>query len=254
MSKRSVVFFMVYHKRPEITRMSLWHMAKVAKKFRDAGHEVDTIVIGSEPEQRDYCEKLGLEHFWFENDPLFEKMKFAWVSARNKERDYICWLGSNNVHSDEFWDKSMKKIDGDPIASFGTKNFTVVDSNPENKKTMVWSRRRYHVCSCGQFFYTKTIKKTIDLNNVFTRPKNSKEGSDFDGSINNELVNRWGKDVIQTHEECNGLDCIDIKSDTDIHSFKRYETGRYPQEYTRDELYSMFEELQMLESGAFKDA
>jgi hypothetical protein len=254
MDKKSVVFFMVYHKRPELTRMSLWHMAKVAKKFRDAGHEVDTIVIGSEPEQRDYCEKLGIEHLWFKNDPLFEKMKFAWMSAKEKNRDYICWMGSNNVHSDEFWEKSMKKINGHAVASFGTKNFTIVDSNPKNQKTMKWTRRRYHTCSCGQFFFTRTIKKTINFQEVFSRPKNSQEGNDFDGSINNQLVQRWGPSIIEAHEDSDGLDCIDIKSDTDIHSFDRYTKGRYPQDFTRDEIYSKFEELQMLESGEFRYA
>ena len=119
---------------------------------------------------------------------------------------------------------------------------------------MKWNRRGYHVCSCGQFYFTNTIKKTVNFNEVFSRPKNKEAGNDFDGSINNKLTARWGKSTIEAHEDSDGLDCIDIKSDTDIHSFDRYARGRYPQDFTRDEIYSKFEELQMLEAGEFKHA
>lgn len=251
MDKKSVVFFMLYHKRPEVTRMSLWHMAKVIKKFKEAGHECEGIVIGSEPEQKAYCEDLGLEHVDFPNNPLNEKFKKAWVEALARKKDYICWLGSNNVHSDSFWDKCLEKISGSAIPSFGTKNFTIVDADKANQKTMKWTRRRYHVCSCGQFFYSKTIRKTVDMNTIFERDVNKNKNRDFDGSLNKALTDRWGADTIQTIDS-EGLDCIDVKTGEDIHAFDRYKNGRYPQEYTRDEIFQKFEELQMLEEGAFK--
>jgi hypothetical protein len=227
--KASVCFFMVYYKRPELTRMSLWHMAKVIKKFRTAGHECEGIVIGNEPDQVAYCKRLGLEHINHPNKPLSEKFKRAWVEALDKKKDYICWLGSNNVHSDSFWDKCLDKISGEAVSCFGTKNFTIVDKDPSNQKTMVWTRRKHHVCSCGQFFYSTTIRKTVDFNEVFNEglSDDEKKTKDFDGSINKALVNRWQKHVIKTLDS-DSLDCIDVKSDLDI------------------------EELQMLEEGAFK--
>jgi len=254
MEKKSVVFFMVYHKRPELTRMSLWHMAKVIKMFRSAGHDCQGIVIGDESDQMTYCKKLGLEHIDHPNTPLNKKFKRAWSEALNKRKDYICWLGSNNIHSDSFWNKCLDKISGGAVASFGTKNFTVIDKDPSNQKTMVWMRMRYHVCSCGQFFYSTTIRKSIDFNEVFNgRLNTDKENArDFDGSINRVLVDRWQRDVIKILDS-DSLDCIDVKSGLDMHSFESYEKGLYPEHYTRNEIYSLFEELQMLEEGAFKE-
>ena len=75
--KKSVCFFMLYYKRPEVTRMSMWHMAKVLKKFRAAGHECCGIVIGNDPSQAEYCESLGLEHFEHGNQDLSKKFVFA---------------------------------------------------------------------------------------------------------------------------------------------------------------------------------
>ena len=69
--------------------------------------------------------------------------------------------------------------------------------------------------------------------------------------MNRTIVERWGRESFEPLKS-DPLDCIDIKSDIDIHSFKDYETGRYPQHYTRDEIFEKFEELKMLEEGAFK--
>ena len=85
--KKSVTFFMLYHKRPELTRMSLWHMAKVVGRFKDAGHEVHTVVIGDEENQRSYCDSIGLDHYSFKNDPLHKKFKFAWTTSIKKKTD-----------------------------------------------------------------------------------------------------------------------------------------------------------------------
>lgn len=249
--KPSVCFFMLYYKRPEITRMSLWHMAKVKKKFEEAGHECEAIAIGDEEDQKAYCKKLGITHIDHKNNPLPEKFKAAWQAAMDSEKDYICWLGSNNVHSDDFWDKCLKQINSKKTPTFGTTNFTVVDNDFSNQRTKTWIRRRYNFCSAGQFFFRVTLKKSVDFDKVFaTRKKNTEEGKDFDGSINLAIHARFGKEAfVPIHSE--PLDCIDIKSDFDMHPFKNYDVGMYDQNYTRDEIYSKFEELQMLESREF---
>ena len=250
MEKNSVTFFMLYYKRPGVTRMSLWHMAGVIKKFEKAGHKCHGIAIGDEPDQAEYCESLGIEHLNCDNDPLPDKFKFAWMSALAKETDYICWLGSNNVHSDEYWDACIKQLSMDPVVSFGSTRFTVVDINKEVQTTIAWKRKSYHLCSCGQFYNTNAINKTIDFEEVFRSERNLEESKDFDGSINNHLAVRWTPRVIVPLES-NGLSCIDLKTGTDIHPFRRYIWGDYGQEYTRDEIFEKFNELQMLEAGYF---
>jgi len=258
MEKKSVTFFMLYHKRPEVTRMSMWHMAKVIDKFRKAGHECKGIVIGSEPKQAEYCKSLGLQHLEFENDPLPEKFKFAFESALMQGTDYICWLGSNNVHSDKYWETCLDQLSKDPVATFGSTRFTIVNIDKDTQKTMAWSRRGYHLCSCGQFYNTNALKKTIDFHNVFRSDRNlakaedSGKGMDFDGSINNWLAKQWTPRILHAID-CDGLSVIDIKSQDDVHSFERYFRGNYPQEYTRDEIFERFEELQKLEDGYFKE-
>lgn len=222
-------------------------MARVLAKFKSAGHDCEAIVIGDEDHQEAYCNELGLEHLRIKNSPLNLKFKLAWEKAIEKKKDYICWLGSNNVHSDEYWEKCLEKISGPAVPSFGTKNFTIVDLDRSNQRTFKWTRRRYHLCSCGQFFFTATIRKTINFNEVFKADKHK----DFDGSINRALKDRWGQECIHALES-NGLDCIDLKSGKDMHSYDHYNKFPYPQEYTRDEIFERFEELKMLVNGHFK--
>jgi hypothetical protein len=69
--------------------------------------------------------------------------------------------------------------------------------------------------------------------------------------MNHTLAGRWGQECFEPLES-DPLDCIDIKSDVDIHSFEVYSKARYPQHYTRDEIFEKFEELKMLENGYFK--
>ena len=72
MNLRTVCFFMLYHGRPELTRMSMWHMAKVIKKFNKAGHQSVGIVVGDDLKQSEYAESLGLEHMYMANDPFIK--------------------------------------------------------------------------------------------------------------------------------------------------------------------------------------
>ena len=89
MNKRSVCFFMLYHKRPELTRMSMWHMAKVIKMFNEAGHKAQGIVIGDDPIQKKYAESLGIEHIHKPNEPLYQKFASGYQYALLKETDFV---------------------------------------------------------------------------------------------------------------------------------------------------------------------
>jgi len=248
--KPSVCFFMLYYKRPELTRMSMWHMAKVLKKFRDAGHECTTVVVGDEEDQEAYCKKLGLNHYKHENNPLSKKFNFTFKTAVDQDKDYICWIGSNSVHSDEFWDKCLQKLKGPPVASFGSKNCTIVSNDFLNPRTKTWVSRHYSFCSCGQFYFTLTIKKTFNVSDIFTSRLDEKKMG-FDAVINRGIKNKWGAKVFE-ELPMDPLDCVDVKGDNDIHGFEVYDMPYYKQHYTRDEVYSKLEELQMLESREFK--
>ena len=253
--KPSVCFFMPYYKRPEVTRMSMWHMAKVLKKFRDAGHECDGFVVGNEPEQKEYAESLGLEHLEFPNNPLWKKFEFTWRTAILREKTYICKLDSNNVCSDDFWNKCIAQINKpEPTITFGTKNFTIVHSDFLTQTTRTWERRKWSFCSVGQFFLTSAVRKSVQpLNKLFSvRKANVKENRDFDGSINLAITEKYGRMVFHDLES-DPLDCIDLKTahGVDIHSFDVYNKEVYKMYYTRDQIFDMFEELKMLEDRQF---
>ena len=228
-------------------------MAKALKKFRDAGHECVGFVVGNEPKQKEYAESLGLEHLEFPNEPLWKKFEFTWRTAILKDKRYICWLGSNNVCSDDFWNKCIAQINKpEPTITFGTKNFTVVSANFLIQRTRTWIRRKWNLCSVGQFYLTSAVKKSVKpLNKLFgARSINTERKTDFDGTINHALTRKFGKDSFYTLES-DPLDCIDLKSDFDIHSFKSYDKKIYKVHYTRDQIFDMFEELKMLEDRQF---
>lgn len=250
--KKSVTFFMLYHKRPELTRMSLWHMAKVVGRFKDAGHEVHTVVIGDEENQRSYCDSIGLDHYSFKNDPLHKKFKFAWTTSIQKKTDYVCWLGSNNLNSSLYWTKALNKLKEGSAVSFGSPCFTVTHKNPKKNKTVLWTRQKHHICSCGQFFSRKSIEEAVDFDNVFTSERN-KENHDFDGSINNYLCLKNGMSCIESVTP-NELDCIDIKSKDDINTYSSYLSSSYDAGAPRVIISKLFEEIRMLDSGYFRDA
>lgn len=250
MNLRTVCFFMIYHGRPELTRMSMWHMAKVIKKFNKAGHQSIGIVIGDDFKQAEYAESLGLEHMYMANDPLDKKFSFTWQQALLKETDYICWLGSNNLHSDGYWNRCIDILGGPKKVSFGTNKFTVVSADPENQKTCVFkTRSTIHLCSAGQFYLNWSLSEAVNFRTIF------KPGQkfNFDGVINKAFYKKWKKNYVETissHPD----DCLDVKSDDNIHSYESYirkSPDVYPFYKDRDLVFEDFEELKMLENGQF---
>lgn len=251
--KRSVCFFMLYHKRPEVTRMSMWHMAKVVKKFNEAGHRAQGIVVGCsgcEPKQKAYAEKLGLEHFSKKNTPLSSKFSFAYTQALLKETDYVCKIDSNNFNSDGYWDKCIEKLSGSKVVSFGTNRFTVVSSNQEEEKTCVFkTRKKIHLCNSGQFYLNWSLSQCVNFRSLYS----TGQKSNFDGKINEAISKKWGESVIETIST-SPSDCFDIKDGTDIHSYESYIVKRntvYPAYKDRSKLVEEYEELKLLDLGYF---
>lgn len=251
MNKRTVCFFMLYHGRPELTGMSMYHMAKTIKRFNSAGHKSVGIVIGDHGPEAEYAESLGLEHIYYPNDPLYKKFSFTWIQSLLKETDYICGLGSNNLHSDAYWDKCISTLEGPKQVSFGSNKFSVVHSSEEIQETCTFkTRKSIHLCSAGQFFLTYSLDQAVNFRSIFSPGQKF----NFDGVINKSFSSKWGKSVIKTISS-EPSDCLDVKNGENIHSYNSYmrKRGReYPAYKDRSELLEDFEELKMLDEGQFK--
>jgi hypothetical protein len=246
-NKRTVCFFMVYYKRPELTRMSMYHMSKIIKKFSDAGHPSAGIVIGDEPKQKAYAQSLGLEHHDCPNRPLENKFASAFQEALRTDSNYICWLGSNNLHSEEYLDKCIAALEGEHVPSFGTNRFTILSTEEANQETCIFVTRRYHLVSAGQFYLSHSLKKAVNFSGLYSK----EQTKDFDGAVNSAMVNKWDDSVLHRISS-EPEDCLDIKDGMDIHSYDSYiRRKNYPRHLSRSELYASTPELQMLERGDF---
>lgn len=250
---KSVCFFMTHHGRPELTRMSLYHMAKTIELFKEAGVFAQGIVVGEEQIQKDYAESQGLEYVWHANLPLSNKFRSCFSEALKKETDYVCWMGSNNLHSTEYLDKCIEMMKGPLVPTFGTSRFVVMSVDKDKQETCVFNTRRYHLVSSGQFYCGYTLRKSIDFKTVY----GANQTHDFDGTINDTIARKWcqgksgTKDVIQCISS-EPEDCLDIKDGNDMHGYESYIIREnYPRHLSRDEMYEKYEELQMLERGDF---
>ena len=251
MNLRTVCFFMLYHNRPELTRMSMWHMAKVIKRFNKAGHMSVGMVVGDDLKQAEYAESLGLEHVYMANDPLHKKFSNTWQLALLKETDYVCWLGSNNIHSDAYWSKCLKVLEGPKEVSFGSNKFSIVHASKDVQPTCTFKTRKdIHLCSAGQFYLNWSLSNAVNFRSIYTEGQTF----NFDGKINQALVAKWGNEIIKTISS-EPSDCLDIKNEENIHSYQSYMRKRnsaYPAYKDRSKLLDIFEELRMLDNGQFK--
>ena len=251
MNKRTVCFFMLYHGRPELTRMSMYHMAKTIKKFNAADHNSVGVVIGDYGPEAEYAGNLGLEHFYHPNDPLYKKFSFAWIQSLLKETEYICWFGSNNLHSEEYWDKCISTLEGKKEVTFGSNKFSVVNSSKDTQETCTFKTRdSAHLCSAGQFYLTYSLDQAVNFRSIF-KPGQS---FNFDGVINKAFTNKWGRSTVKTISS-EPSDCLDIKNEENIHSYNSYmrkRGGVYPIYKNRDDLLEDFKELKMLDNDQFK--
>jgi hypothetical protein len=226
-------------------------MAKTIKKFSEAGHKSIGIVVGDDLKQADYAESLGLEHMYMANDPLDKKFSFTWTQALLKETDYVCWLGSNNLHSDAYWNRCIKVLEGEKQVSFGSNKFSIVHASKGVEPTCTFTtRKNIHLCSAGQFYLNWSLSNAVNFRSVYAEGQKF----NFDGKINQALAGKWGDDVIKTISS-DPSDCLDVKNDENIHSYQSYVRKRgkaYPAYKDRSKLVEKFEELKMLDNGQFK--
>lgn len=239
---------MAYHSRPELTKMSMYHMKRVIDMFNNAGHKSIGIVIGDKNDMSDYAESLGLEHVEYPNDDLTEKFITCWISAIRKNTEYMCWLGSNNIHSDEYWQKCIETLGGNKKVSFGCKKILIVSTDKEKQETCVFNTRGAHLTSSGQFFLNYSFKKCINIFDVYEKGQTF----NFDGKVNEKFFGMWGEEVVECISK-EPEDCIDIKNNENIHTYESYiKVDSYPRYDNRDVIFSKHKELIMLENGDFR--
>lgn len=215
--KPTVCFFMVYHRRYSLTRMSLHHMVDTIKSFNDDGFNSIGVVIGNDPRQAKFCDEHGIEHHFYPNDPLSQKFQFAWLTCIHKQKDYICWLGSNNVHSKEYFEKCKERISKNKCATFGSNKFVVMNMDPDINETCVFNTRGKYLVSSGQFFLTYTLENSVDLLGMYSK----NQTFDFDGCIIRQITDKWGWSVVERISS-DPEDCIDVKDSDNIHSYESY--------------------------------
>lgn len=249
-NKRSVCFFMAVYGRKKLTRMSIYHMKRVMGEFESRGHSTSGFICCNEDDQGSYAESLGIEYFKVPNKPLGIKFSKMFNHALFKETDYICWMGSNNVHSEDYIQKCIEKIEGPKVVSFGCKKFLVAHADPLKRKTCVFrTRTDFHVCSSMQFYLNYSISNAVNFRTIYAPDQTH----NFDGKINHALVDKWGDGVVETISSKED-DCLDIKDETNIHSYDSYikkAPDIYPFGPSRSVLSKIYPEIKLLDEGYF---
>lgn len=245
---KSVCFVMTYHGRPEITRMSLYHMAWVVGRFKEQGVDAVGLVIGDDANQAKYCEGLGLKHEYFPNFPLADKYNYMWLRAVQHRKTYICKLDSNNVHSFSYWDKCVEWVKGHKRAIFGGRRCIIANSDLHYPETCLFNAYDYYLLGTGIFYLTYTFENSVNLFKMYTPD----HYCNFDGVIIDAFMNWAVKkehlEVVSDEED----DCIDLKSKVDIHSYQSYiEKPHYPRSFSIEELRGRHPHLDMYFKGGF---
>lgn len=235
---------MAFYGRPDVTRMSMSHMSRIIGLFNDAGHEARGFVIGDDVPQGEYAEGLGLEWVSFPNQPVAVKLRKMFDHALSCDVDYVSWLGSNNLHSDEYINKCIDFLSQDkPPYSWASDSFLMTTT--DRQKTCVWSMpsRDYAVCSSMEFWDRSRLK---DVMSKISWADDKKSG--FDGRLNGLFYETYGYNVCKV--EIDHFNVVDIKGFGDMNSFRGYST-KFPVGPKKRDVIKKFPEYQELENGYF---
>lgn len=245
---RSICFFMIYHGRPALTHMSLRHMYHTMWLFEEQGFEVKGLVVGDSHHVSDWCKQKGILHESFKNKPLSHKFTYTWMRAVQQDTDYICWLGSNNVHGDGYWEVCIERLKGNLCATFGTRNCVIASMDSREQSTYLFHPSEGYLISAGQFFLRHSIVNSVNLLTVFKDDQTFA----FDGSIMDSMTGKWGKEIVEV-VEFDEEDCIDIKGPVNIHGFFSFRDAGYPKYLPRDEMLGRHYHMKCLLDGMYSN-
>ena len=209
--------------------------------FKSNGIDAAAIVVGNEPDQQEFTEALGLTHIEVENKPLAKKFSAAFEAATNEAKEYVCWLGSNNVHDFEYFKKCMSMPDD--LIYFGSNYFHISCMDIPEVKTFV--ARKTNLCSSGQFYRTDNLRGLTEFYEGRSR--------NFDGIINARMISKYGRKVssVASDSTCE-FNCVDFKTGEDMHSFANYRLP-FSNTISRTDLEENFEEIRMYINGDFSE-
>lgn len=223
-------------------------MVDVIQDFEKSGFECSGIVIGDDERQAEFCDQNGLVHYHHVNDPLSYKFQFAWMKAIHEQKDYICWLGSNNIHSQQYWDACKERIRGNKCATFGSNKFVVMSSDSEKNETCVFNTRGKYLVSSGQFFLTYSLENSVDLLKVYKKDQTF----DFDGKLLEQMTSKWGWGIVENISD-DPESCIDVKDEMNIHSYESYiKEPHYPRWDSNLEIASKHPRIHELMNGEYE--
>lgn len=225
--------------------MAVDHMGDVVDLFNDQGFDSVGIVIGDSVEIEVFAKDRGLMHESHPNDPVSGKFTYAWMLAAQQKKDYICWLGSNNLHSDGYWETALNTLSGKKVATFGTRNCIIMSAEKKNDLTCHFKPRDHYLISSGQFFLTYSFINSVNILTVYDMDQQF----NFDGRVLDKMTDKWGKDIIE-YVEFDEEDCLDIKTEYNIHSYDSY-MKIYPKYIPSSQIVPRFPRLMMLMQGFY---
>ena len=227
---KSICFFMVYHGRPELTKMSIDDMNLAMHHFINRGFDVTAVVIGDSPDVEGFCNDMSVTHETFKNDPVADKFTYAWMRAAQQRCDYICWYGSNNVHHAGYWEEAMNTLMFEDVSTLGTTNCLVMSADRDKTEGCIFHPTEGYVISSGQFFRTRDLIKSVNILTVYNRDQTC----NFDGVLLDAIKEECGPYALTVVTHCEE-DCIDVKNSENIHSFQAYmDMPHYKRYSTRD--------------------
>ena len=245
---------MPFHGRGEMTRMSLFHLKRVASVFLEEGHTVHDFAIGEDEASGRFAEAIGIEWVRFPNDPLAAKMRHMYNYAASKDCDYICKADSNNLYTADFVLGCSRHMGGPwPKNLFGSNKFLVSSRKKDEDQTCIFTPRlKRHICGTMQFVKTSTLVNDVDLEEIYPDSVERK----FDGKLNSAVYRAQGPHTVG-HINEHDWNVLDIKSSENhlntYNSYMKHLGSLYEEGPKKEELYDMFDELKMLDMGYFKE-
>lgn len=228
---------MIYYERKEVTRMSLYHLRKIMDMYEDMGVDCEARIFGNEFDQEELSIALGFNHYFIDNSPLSDKFSFAVKTSCESGKDYICWLGSNNLHCYDYM-RNCAELLSSGKAYYGSKSFSICTT--DRIKLKKFECRGLNVCSSGQFFKTSSLKSI--------NPFKSSMRHNFDGVMNKHMtIGKGTESVVRLSGSV--FNCLDVKDGGDMHSWDKYRDNYA--KATRHDAEEKFEELRLLLNGFF---
>ena len=191
-------------KRPEITRICFEGIKRLGLNA--------TIAI-SEESMIPLCDEFGFDYAMVPNNLLGRKWNYGLRKAKEHDFDYLLILGSDNLISDCLIDR-YKEYDFDMI---GVKDLYIFDSGTKKTKYFQGYSEEMSI-GAGRLISRKVINSVDKLWGNWL-----KKGLDTNCSA--KLRKLGFKEIVIALEDSTVLD---IKSDTNIHSFSEFDAKNIP--------------------------